>query len=168
MNHTIGDALSNEQKTKLNAFKKVKPTFTKTNLTNYPDNAFKSVVLLIQNNAEFRRFISLAIKKQLLDAGEITAEDKIYIRYFYKKYSVKINGLCREFFYTTSIFANSYLAAIVAFSTNAQHIILDFLDNECKNVSADVDKANEIADTILKSKQEVVEEEKEGGNNNAQ
>lgn len=164
MNHTIGDALNNEQRNKFREIKDKnpgKPTFIKNNLTNYPEGNFKSIALLIQNNAEFRRFVSLAIKEELLNARVINPTDKVYIRYFYKKYSVKINGLCTEYFYTTKNFVQAYLTAIVAFSTNAQKIVAKFLDEDCKNIEVNVDKANEVANKILNLK---IDEEKDNMN----
>lgn len=167
MTGTIGDALSNEQRNKFKEIKEkhpVKPSFTKSNFNTYPEGNFKSIALLIQNNAEFRRFISLAIKAEMLNEKTIKPNDKIYIRYFYKKYSVKINGLCTEYFYTSKTFVQSYLTAIVAFSSNAQNIIAKFLEEDCKNISIDVDKANEDASKILNLKIDI--EDKEEATNN--
>lgn len=143
------DTLNDEQKAKLNqvrenARKSYRKPFEKrerierpNKLENglpyatkfYPMHLVK-IALLIKNNAEFRRMISLAIKLDLVKNKVCKEEDKIYISYFWNKYSISINGLKREEFYSNKEFANCFSVAINLFNNYVLGILETYLNEE--------------------------------------
>lgn len=175
---TIGDALSDAQKATLKRVKTENPVVKTPSgekpflrkripiadkipflIHKYGESTVK-LALMIKNNAEFRRMISIAIKSNLKKNGEITDEDKVYITYFWNKFSVKVNGLSREYPFTTPLFINNFIAAIVMLSHYAQTISSNFC-NEV-NISPDIDYANNILDNVvIKDSEEVPEETEE-------
>ena len=95
----------------------------------YPMHLVK-IALLIKNNAEFRRMISLAIKLDLVKNKVCKEEDKVYISYFWNKYAVSINGLKREEFYSNKEFANCFSVAINLFNNYVLGILDTYLNEE--------------------------------------
>ena len=122
----------------------------------YPEH-FVKMALLIKNNAEFRRMISLAIKDNLIKIKLANPEDKIYISYYWNKFAVKINGLAREFPYKDVLFVNNFAAAIILFNQYSQKILGNFVNIE--GVELDVDYANNITDSVQPAFEEKDNEE---------
>lgn len=173
---TLGDSLSDAQKATLKKNVKTenapsfvrKETFIKKRIpiaekipfliNRYGESTVK-LALMIKNNAEFRRMISIAIKNNLKKNGEITDEDKVYITYFWNKFSIKVNGLSREFPFTTPLFVNNFLAAIVMIHHYTQCIASNFCDD--KDITPDVEYANNILDNVTIKDSDTVNEETE-------
>lgn len=172
----INDVLNDEQKAKLQEVKnnsrrnfnnKEEKVFRPKKLENglpyatkfYPTHLVK-VALLIKNNAEFRRMLSLAIKQKLIANGECKAEDKVYISYYWNKYSVSINGLKKEAFYANEDFASCFAVANNLFTSYSISILENFLVNEFEKDIINYDLVEEYT-SVLKSEidKNVVEED---------
>jgi len=172
----INDVLNDEQKAKLQEVKnnsrrnfnnKEEKVFRSKKLENglpYATQFYKNhlvkIALLIKNNAEFRRMLSLAIKQDLIANGECKPEDKIYISYYWNKYSISINGLKREEFYANKDFASCFAVANNLFASYSISILENFLVNEFEKDIINYDVVEEYT-SILKSgiDKNVVEEE---------
>lgn len=154
----LADALTEDVKSKMNdvkknyvpknnkGFNKEKTENGLPNWTKYYPMEVNKMVLLVKNNAEFRRLLSIAIKNTLIEDKHINADDKIYISYFPNKFSVKVNGLGVEYRYTEPVFVNNFAAAIVLFSTYAQYVLNNYA--KFTNINVDVDYANNINNII--------------------
>ena len=175
----INDVLNDEQKAKLQEVKnnshmnrrfnnnKEEKPFHPKKLENglpyatqfYPKHLVK-IALLIKNNAEFRRMLSLAIKQKLIANGECKTEDKIYISYYWNKYSISVNGLKKEAFYANEDFASCFAVANNLFASYSISILENFLVNEFEKDIIDYDVVEEYT-SILKSEidKNVVEED---------
>lgn len=175
----MNDVLNDEQKAKLQEVKnnsrmnrrfnnnKEEKSFHPKKLENglpyatqfYPKHLVK-IALLIKNNAEFRRMLSLAIKQNLIVNGECKPEDKIYISYYWNKYSISVNGLKREEFYANEDFATCFGVANNLFTSYSISILENFLVNEFKKDIIDYDLVESYTST-LKSEidKNVVEED---------
>ena len=155
----IKDALNEEQVKKLDG---VKRNFTKkpyehrernerpTRLENglpyatkfYPQSTVK-IALLIKNNAEFRRMISLAIRINLIKNEKCTKEYKVYISYYWNKYAVSINGLKQENFFNSQEFLNAFAVANNCFSSYAINLLEKHMSNQFGQDCLDYDKIEE-------------------------
>lgn len=175
----MNDVLNDEQKAKLQEVKnnsrmnrrfnnnKEEKSFHPKKLENglpyatqfYPKHLVK-VALLIKNNAEFRRMLSLAIKQNLIANGECKPEDKIYISYYWNKYSISVNGLKREEFYANEDFASCFAVANNLFTSYSISILENFLVNEFEKDIINYDLVEKYTST-LKSEidKNVVEED---------
>lgn len=178
----IKDALNEEQVKKLDGVKK---NFTKRNFEHrerterparlenglpyatkfYPQSTVK-IALLIKNNAEFRRMISLAIRINLVKTGACTKEDKVYISYYWNKYAVSVNGLKTEQFFTSQEFLNAFVVANNCFSSYALSIIERHMMNQFQQDCLDYDKieedTKELSEILSKNLDEKLEEENGG------
>lgn len=172
----INDVLNDEQKAKLQEVKnnsrrnfnnKEEKVFRSKKLENglpYATQFYKNhlvkIALLIKNNAEFRRMLSLAIKQDLIANGECKPEDKIYISYYWNKYSISINGLKREEFYANKDFASCFAVANNLFASYSISILENFLVNEFEKDIINYDVVEEYTSILkLKIDKNVVEEE---------
>lgn len=133
----------------------------------YPQSTVK-LALLIKNNAEFRRLISLAIRINLIKKGMCTKEDKVYISYYWNKYAVSINGLKTEQFFTSQEFINAFAVANNCFITYATSLLEKHMSNQfgqdCLDyplIEEDTKELNEILSRNLDEKME--EDEGNGG-----
>lgn len=178
----IKDALNEEQMKKLDGVKK---NFTKRNFEHrerperparlenglpyatkfYPQSTVK-IALLIKNNAEFRRMISLAIRINLIKTGACTKEDKVYISYYWNKYAVSINGLKTEQFFTSQEFLNAFAVANNCFTSYALNLLEKHMINQFGQDCLDYDKieedTKELSEVLSKNLDEKVEEENGG------
>lgn len=103
----------------------------------------RNLVYQIRNNTEIRRFTALGIINYLLSKGEIKGE-KRYVNFLWDKFTVKCDGLCRDFLYTEPFFLNAFAASFASFAANAQRILNAFCIAE-KNAGAnEVLKQEEI------------------------
>lgn len=151
----IQDALNKEQKVKLDEFKqksyskdnkREKPARLENGLPYatkfYPQSTVK-IALLIKNNAEFRRMISLAIRINLIKEGVCTKEDKVFITYLWNKYAVSINGLKTEQFFTSQQFLNAFATANNCFTNYALNLLEKHMSNQFGQDCLDYDKIEE-------------------------
>ena len=108
---------------------------------------FVNVALIIKNNAEIRRFTAIGILNYLLQKGIIKG-DKRYISFKWNKFTVKCNGLVKEYSYTEPFFLNALVASFSSFSASAQRTINEFCNKEFNNdidKTVDVNEVNNIA-----------------------
>ena len=179
----IKDALNEEQMRKLDGVKK---NFTKRNFEHrekierptrlenglpyatkfYPQSTVK-IALLIKNNAEFRRMISLAIRINLVKNGQCTKEDKVYISYYWNKYAVSINGLKTEQFFTSQEFLNAFAVANNCFTSYAfnlleKHMTVQF-NQDCLDYDKIENDTNELNELLSKNIDEKINENENGG-----
>lgn len=177
----MNDVLNDEQKAKLQEVKnnsrmnrrfnnnKEEKSFHPKKLENglpyatqfYPKHLVK-VALLIKNNAEFRRMLSLAIKQNLIANGECKPEDKIYISYYWNKYSISVNGLKREEFYANKDFASCFAVANNLFTSYSISILENFLVNEFEKDIIDYDLVESYTSTLKSEIDKNVVEEEDG------
>lgn len=182
----IKDALNEEQVKKLDGVKK---NFTKRNFEHrerperparlenglpyatkfYPQSTVK-LALLIKNNAEFRRLISLAIRINLIKKGLCNKEDKVYISYYWNKYAVSINGLKTEQFFTSQEFINAFAVANNCFISYSNSLLDKHMMNQfgqdCLDyplIEEDTKELNEILSRNLDEKMEEDQDEQNGG-----
>ena len=111
----------------------------------FPEH-YISIALIIKNNAEIRRFTSIGILNYLLQKGIIKG-DKRYVSFKWNKFTVKCNGLVKEYSFNEPFFLNALVAAFSSFSASAQRTINNFCQEEM-NTSLDkavnVDEVNNI------------------------
>lgn len=115
---------------------------------NYPEH-FISLAMIIKNNAEIRRFTSIGILNYLLQKKEISGNNR-FVSFKWNKFSVKCNGLTREYSYTETFFLNCLVAAFTSFSASAQRTINIFTSKELQaNIeeALSTDEINAIANT---------------------
>ena len=112
--------------------------FEKKNTVRYPDHVF-NLFLIVNNNAEIRRFTALGIIKYLLK-NEVISGKKNYVTFMPNKFSVTSDGLAREYFYNETFFLNALVASFSSFSASAQRVIDNFTKKELeKNLSEAID-----------------------------
>lgn len=87
------------------------------------------IALLINNNAEIRRFTAIGILNYLLQKGEIKG-DKRYVIFKWNKFAVKANGLTREYSFNEPFFLNALVASFTSFAASAQRTIDQFARKE--------------------------------------
>ena len=111
----------------------------------FPEH-YIQIALIIKNNAEIRRFTSIGILNYLLQKGIIKG-DKRYVSFKWNKFTVKCNGLVKEYSFNEPFFLNALVAAFSSFSASAQRTINNFCQEEM-NTSLDkavnVDEVNNI------------------------
>lgn len=95
---------------------------------NYPEH-FVNLAMIIKNNAEIRRFTSIGILNYLLQKKEIRGNNR-FVSFKWNKFSVKCDGLTREYSYTETFFLNCLVAAFTSFSASAQKTIDTFTSKE--------------------------------------
>lgn len=84
------------------------------------------IALLLKNNAEIRRFTSLAIINYLTQKNEI-AGDKKYVSFKWDKFAVKYDNLMREYSYKENFFLTALVGSFASFANSAQKTIEEFL-----------------------------------------
>lgn len=147
--------------------------FKKKFKRNYDDNFINrlpehliQLVLVVKNNSEIRRFTSHGIKNYLKQK-DVIKEPNAYVSFKWTKFSVKENGLIREFSYNEPFFINALIASFSSFSASAQRTIDEFCYKELnKSISeaADSDEIQNIVDMnaqYLAEKAEVQEDDSE-------
>lgn len=115
----------------------------------YPEHIV-AIATIVKNNAEIRRFTALGILNYLLQKGEISG-DKRYVSFKWNKFTVKWNGLARDFYYTEPFFLNALVASFSSFSASAQKAITKFCNMEAKANDA---LSQEEVDNIVKLNEE--------------
>ena len=102
----------------------------------FPEH-YIQIALIIKNNAEIRRFTSIGILNYLLQKGIIKG-DKRYVSFKWNKFTVKCNGLVKEYSFNEPFFLNALVAAFSSFSASAQRTINNFCQEE---MNTSLDKA---------------------------
>lgn len=111
----------------------------------FPEH-YIQIALIIKNNAEIRRFTSIGILNYLLQKGIIKG-DKRYVSFKWNKFTVKCNGLVKEYSFNEPFFLNSLVAAFSSFSASAQRTINNFCQEEMNtslDKAVDVEEINNI------------------------
>lgn len=115
---------------------------------------------IFNGNAEIRRYVSVIIINTLKQKGVIKAEDKAFIKFFTKKFTVEVNGLGTDYAYSETFFANAFSAGIICLSADIQKKYNTYLKTEygfTLDKAVDEDTVKEIVDEGINSTEEVSE-----------
>ena len=123
-----------------------KPTL-KDKLEKVPEH-IRNIVYVLNNNAEIRRFTSLAMINTLRTANAISETDKVYIKFGINKFSIIVNGLAQEQHYNNNFFIEAFSASFAAFAKSAQKLINTFCEVENRELNEEeiVETAKAIED----------------------
>ena len=98
---------------------------------------------IVKDNAEIRRFTSLAILNYLHQKNELRGK-KGYVDFLWNKFAVKAGGLSREYRYTEPFF----IKALASFANSANKTINNFLEIELNTEISEVTNDKEIAEIV--------------------
>ena len=132
-----------------------KPTL-KDKLEKVPEH-IRNIVYVLNNNAEIRRFTSLAMINTLRTNNVISEDDKVYIKFGINKFSIIINGLAQEQHYNNNFFIEAFSASFAAFARSAQKLINTFCEVENREINEE--EIVETAKAIENNTSSPVEEE---------
>ena len=132
-----------------------KPTL-KDKLEKVPEH-IRNIIYVLNNNAEIRRFTSLAMINTLRTANAISETDKVYIKFGINKFSIIVNGLAQEQHYNNNFFIEAFSASFAAFAKSAQKLINTFC--EVENRELNEEEIVETAKAIEDNTSSPVEEE---------
>lgn len=123
-----------------------KPTL-KDKLEKVPEH-IRNIVYVLNNNAEIRRFTSLAMINTLRAGNAISETDKVYIKFGINKFSIIVNGLAQEQHYNNNFFIEAFSASFAAFARSAQKLINTFCEVENREINEEeiVETAKAIED----------------------
>lgn len=123
-----------------------KPTL-KDKLEKVPEH-IRNIVYVLNNNAEIRRFTSLAMINTLRTSNVISENDKVYIKFGINKFSIIINSLAQEQHYNNNFFIEAFSASFAAFARSAQKLINTFCEVENREINEEeiVETAKAIED----------------------
>lgn len=123
-----------------------KPTL-KDKLEKVPEH-IRNIVYVLNNNAEIRRFTSLAMINTLRAGNAISETDKVYIKFGINKFSIIVNGLAQEQHYNNNFFIDAFSASFAAFARSAQKLINTFCEVENREINEEeiVETAKAIED----------------------
>lgn len=107
---------------------KKNPDTVEDALKHYPAHLVK-LVNLVKSNSDIRRYTSLGILNYLWQKGHIH-NTKGYVKFYWTKFSVNVNGLSSEYRYTEPFFLNCLLASFTSFTNAAHKIIKAFCSKE--------------------------------------
>lgn len=102
---------------------------------------------IVKDNAEIRRFTSLAILNYLHQKNELRGK-KGYVDFLWNKFAVKAGGLSREYRYTESFFIKALVSAFTSFANSANKTINNFLEIELNTEISEVTNDKEIAEIV--------------------
>lgn len=122
-----------------------KPTL-KDKLEKVPEH-IRNIVYVLNNNAEIRRFTSLAMIDTLRKENVITENDKVYIKFNTNKFSIIINGLGQEQHYNNNFFIEAFESSFVSFAKLAKNLINTFCEVENKEIEEETNKQDENNNT---------------------
>lgn len=122
-----------------------KPTL-KDKLEKVPEH-IRNIVYVLNNNAEIRRFTSLAMIDTLRKENVITENDKVYIKFNTNKFSIIINGLGQEQHYNNNFFIEAFESSFVSFAKLAKNLINTFCEVENKGIEEETKEQNENNNT---------------------
>lgn len=106
-----------------------------------------ALACIIKDNAEIRRFTSLAILNYLRQKEEITAK-KGYVNFLWDKFAVKANGLSREYHYTEEFFIKALISSFTSFANSASVTINNFLEKELDTTIDSIVTEESIANIV--------------------
>lgn len=102
---------------------------------------------IVKDNAEIRRFTSLAILNYLHQKNELRGK-KGYVDFLWNKFAVKAGGLSREYRYTELFFIKALVSAFTSFANSANKTINNFLDIELNVEINEITNEKEIAEIV--------------------
>lgn len=105
----------------------------------YPKH-ITALYLIVVNNKEIKRFTALGIINYLKQKGHIDPDKKAYVEFYFNKFSVKVDGLIRQYAYTEAFFINALVSAFPSFSNSAQKTIEEFCNIELNKTLGDIYK----------------------------
>lgn len=102
---------------------------------------------IVKDNAEIRRFTSLAILNYLHQKNELRGK-KGYVDFLWNKFAVKAGGLSREYRYTELFFIKALVSAFTSFANSANKTINNFLEIELNTEISEVTNDKEIIEIV--------------------
>lgn len=115
---------------------------------------------IFNGNAEIRRYVSVIIINNLKQRNVIKKEDKAFVKFYPKKFTVEVNGLGTDYAYSETFFANAFSAAFICFTADAQKKLNILLKTEygfTLDKAVDEDTVKEIVETGVNPTEEVSE-----------
>lgn len=114
------------------------PTNSKGRTIKNIPNHVTELALIVKNNAQIRRYTAIAIINYLCQKGEISkisAEEQAkgkgnYVNFLWDKFTVKSNGLSRDYRYTEKFFITALIGSFTSFAANSKEVIINFLKEE--------------------------------------
>lgn len=114
------------------------PTNSKGRTIKNIPNHITELALIVKNNAQIRRYTAIAIINYLCQKGEInkiSAEEQAkgkgnYVNFLWDKFTVKSNGLSRDYRYTERFFITALIGSFTSFAANSKEVIINFLKEE--------------------------------------
>ncbi len=117
------------------------PTNSKGRTIKNIPNHITELALIVKNNAQIRRYTAIAIINYLCQKEEISkisAEEQAkgkgnYVNFLWDKFTVKSNGLSRDYRYTEKFFITALIGSFTSFAANSKEVIINFLKEENTN-----------------------------------
>lgn len=114
------------------------PTNSKGRTIKNIPNHITELALIVKNNAQIRRYTAIAIINYLCQKGEISkisVEEQAkgkgnYVNFLWDKFTVKSNGLSRDYRYTEKFFITALIGSFTSFAANSKEVIINFLKEE--------------------------------------
>lgn len=102
---------------------------------------------IVKDNAEIRRFTSLAILNYLHQKNELRGK-KGYVDFLWNKFAVKAGGLSREYRYTEPFFIKALVSSFTSFANSANKTINNFLEIELNTELSEITNNDEIVEIV--------------------
>lgn len=114
------------------------PTNSKGRTIKNIPNHITELALIVKNNAQIRRYTAIAIINYLCQKKEISKiseEEQAkgkgnYVNFLWDKFTVKSNGLSRDYRYTEKFFITALIGSFTSFAANSKEVIINFLKEE--------------------------------------
>ena len=97
----------------------------------------RNIVYILNNNAEIRRFTSLAMIKELRACKAVPENSNVFIKFGLGKYSVCVNGLNHEYTFENNLFVDSFEKAFEDFTKHGHSILQAFVNEVIKEENSD-------------------------------
>ena len=97
----------------------------------------RNIVYILNNNAEIRRFTSLAMIKELRACKAVPENSNVFIKFGLGKYSVCVNGLNHEYTFENNLFVDSFEKAFEDFTKHGHAILQAFVNEVNKEENSD-------------------------------
>lgn len=97
----------------------------------------RNIVYILNNNAEIRRFTSLAMIKELRACKAVPENSNVFIKFGLGKYSVCVNGLNHEYTFKNNLFVDSFEKAFEDFAKHGHSILQAFVNEVNKEENSD-------------------------------
>lgn len=132
------NTLATEQENTVATEQENTPTNSKGRTIKNIPNHITELALIVKNNAQIRRYTAIAIINYLCQKGEInkiSAEEQSkgkgnYVNFLWDKFTVKSNGLSRDYRYTEKFFITALIGSFTSFAANSKEVIINFLKEE--------------------------------------